>query len=75
MTKETLLRAIEIKRNLESLEKLRRIMLTPHPDIGGSEHVCCLIGVGEEAEKDIKESIDKAIKRNRDLLEKELEAL
>lgn len=75
MTKESLSRAIEIKHNLDSLEKLRRIMLTPHPEIWGSEHVCCLISVGEEAEKDIKDSIEKAIKRNKDLLENELEAL
>lgn len=76
MNKETLERAIEIKRNLEKLENLRRLMLVPHPEVYGDGHqMVNLISVGEVAEKDIKESVIEAIRRNRELLEKELEAL
>lgn len=76
MTKETLERAIEIKRNLEKLENLRHLMLLPHPEVYSEGHQSVnLISVGEAAEKDIKESIIDAVRRNRLLLEKELEAL
>ena len=72
---ETLERALEIKRNLEQLEELRHIMLAPHPEVENGSSYISLISVGEAAEKDIKESVIEAIKRNRQLLEKELEAL
>ncbi len=76
MNKKTLERAIEIKRNLEELEKLRQIMLVPHPEVYAEGYRGInLISVGEAAEKDIKKSVLEAIKRNRELLEKELEAL
>lgn len=75
MNKETLERAIEIKKNLEALDKLWHIMCIPHPQICDGTELICLIAVGEEAEKDIKETIQELIKRNKDLLENELEAL
>lgn len=76
MNKETLERAIEIKRNLKELENLRHIMLVPHPEVYAEVYRGInLISVGETAEKDIKKSVLEAIRRNRELLEKELEAL
>ena len=76
MNKETLERAIEIKHNLEELEKLRHIMLVPHPDVYAEGYRGInLISVGKAAEKDIKDSVLEAIRRNMELLEKEFEAL
>lgn len=75
MTKEELERGIEIKRNLEMLENLRHVMSIPHPHIYDGCIDVCLISVGSEAEKEIKDAVLEAIKRNKDFLEKELEEL
>ena len=65
----------EIVKNLKALDDLWHIFCIPHPYIHDGDMEVCLISLGEEVEKDIKETIKAAILKNEHLLEQRLEEL
>lgn len=76
MTKEEIEQGQEILTNLKALQDLKHVLNIPHPVISdGYTDGVCLIALGDEAEKEIKEAIRKAIHVQVKRLEDELEML
>ena len=67
--------ANEIVKNLKALDDLWHIFCIPHPYIHDGNMEVCLISLGEEVEKNIKEIMKAAISENRRLLKQRLEEL